>query len=99
MQVFNVQIFGTDAEIFMKMSCADKKKWIKEKTNQKDNTLIEDFLKTVKLGDAECDGCKKAKNEQPKTNTPEVTAATEPADITGNGSGASDKRRNKPTRD
>ena len=30
MQVFNVQIFGNDAEIFMKMSCADKKKWIKE---------------------------------------------------------------------
>lgn len=100
MQVFNVEIWGEDADNFMALSCADKKEWIKKHSNQQSDELIEEFLKSVNRGnDDECHGCKKAKNEQPKTNTPEVTAATEPADITGNGSGASDKRRNKPTRD
>ena len=100
MQVFNVEIWGEDADNFMALSCADKKEWIKKHSNQQSDELIEEFLKSVNRGnDDECHGCKKAKNEQPKTNTPEVTAAIEPVDVAGNGSGASDKRRNKPTRD
>ena len=100
MQIFNIEIFGETADKFMAMSCADKKKFIKENSNQQSDELIEQFLKSVNRGnDDECHGCKKAKNEQPKTNTPEVTAAIEPANVAGNSSGASDKRRNKPTRD
>jgi len=98
MQVFNVEIWGEDADNFMVLSCADKKEWIKKHSNQQSDELIEEFLKSVNRGnDDECHGCKKAKNEQPKTNTPEVTAAIEPVDVAGNGSGASNKRRNQPT--
>ena len=97
MQVFNVEIWGEDADNFMALSCADKKEWIKKHSNQQSDELIEEFLKSVNRGnDDECHGCKKAKNEQPKTNTPEVTAAIEPVDVAGNGSGASNKRRDKP---
>lgn len=97
MQVFNVEIWGEDADNFMALSCADKKEWIKKHSNQQSDELIEEFLKSVNRGnDDECQGCKKAKNEQPKTNTPEVTAAIEPVDVAGNGSGASNKRRDKP---
>jgi len=97
MQVFNVEIWGEDADNFMVLSCADKKEWIKKHSNQQSDELIEEFLKSVNRGnDDECHGCKKAKNEQPKTNTPEVTAAIEPVDVAGNGSGASNKRRDKP---
>ena len=99
MQVFNVEIWGEDADNFMALSCADKKEWIKKHSNQQSDELIEEFLKSVNRGnDDECHGCKKAKNEQPKTNTPEVTAAIEPADVAGDGSGASNKRGNKPVR-
>ena len=97
MQVFNVESWGEDADNFMALSCADKKEWIKKHSNQQSDELIEEFLKSVNRGnDDECQGCKKAKNEQPKTNTPEVTAAIEPVDVAGNGSGASNKRRDKP---
>lgn len=100
MDIFNIKIWGETADKFMAMSCADKKKFIKENSNQQSDELIDEFLKSVNRGnDEECHGCKEAKNEQPKTNTPEVTAAIEPANVAGNGSGASDKRRNKPTRD
>jgi len=97
MQIFNIEIFGETADKFMAMSCADKKKFIKENSNQQSDELIDEFLKSVNRGnDEECHGCKEAKNEQPKTNTPEVTAAIEPVDVAGNGSGASNKRRDKP---
>ena len=100
MQVFNVEIWGEDADNFMALSCADKKEWIKKHSNQQSDELIEEFLKSVNRGnDDECQGCKKAKNEQPKTNTPEVTAAVEPVDAPSDGKGGNHKRRDKPTRD
>jgi len=94
MQIFNIEIFGETADKFMAMSCADKKKFIKENSNQQSDELIEQFLKSVNRGnDDECHGCKKAKNEQPKTNAPEVTTATEPIDAKSDGKGGSNKRR------
>ena len=99
MQIFNIEIFGETADKFMAMSCADKKKFIKENSNQQSDELIEQFLKSVNRGnDEECHGCKKAKNEQPKTNTPEVTAAIEPIDAPSDGKGGNRKGGNKPTR-
>lgn len=93
MQVFNVEIWGEDADKFMALSCSDKKKWIKKHSNQQSDVLIEEFLKSVNRGnDDECHGCKQAKNEQPKTNAPEVTTATEPIDASGDGKGRSNKR-------
>lgn len=71
MQIFNVDIFGSDADWFMEQSCADKKTWIKKNTNVTDSELIDNFVKTCNRGkDDECAGCKKAKeNEQNNIST------------------------------
>jgi len=66
MQIFNIEIWGEDADKFMALSCAKKKEWIKTNTNQSDDAIIEVFLKAATRGnDDECHGCKEArKNEQ-----------------------------------
>ena len=98
MQIFNIEIFGETADKFMAMSCADKKKFIKENSNQQSDELIEQFLKSVNRGnDDECHGCKKAKNEQPKGNPETIAAATEPIGTTSDGKGGNRKGGNKPT--
>lgn len=63
MKIFNVEIFHSDADHFLALSCADKKEWIKENTNQTNDELIEEFIKTVVKGEDECAGCKKAKSK------------------------------------
>ena len=99
MVIFNVEIWQKDADNLMALSCADKKKWIKTHTNQQNDTLIEEFLKSVNRGnDEECHGCKQAKNEQPKGNAETIAAATEPIDATSDGKGGNRKGGNKPTR-
>jgi len=97
MNIGKTEIYGADADAFMALSCDDKKVWIKENTPHKSDDEIQGIIDSLIRGnDEECHGCKEAKNEQPKTNTPEVTAAIEPVDVAGNGSGASNKRRDKP---
>ena len=62
MEIFNIQIFGETADNFMKLSCAKKKEFVKKNTNQKNDILIDEFLKAVVRGnDEECKGCKDAK--------------------------------------
>lgn len=62
MQVFNVHIYGKDADWFMNLGCAKKKDWIKANTNQTNEDLIDKFVKNCNRGnDDECLDCKKAK--------------------------------------
>ncbi len=62
MQIFNVHIYGKDADWFMALGCAKKKEWIKANTNQTNETLIDNFVKNCNRGnDDECLDCKKAK--------------------------------------
>jgi len=75
MVVFNIEIWGEDADRFMALSCPNKKKWIKENTNQQNDALIDEFLKYAVRGtDDECAGCKKAKADASiaKTNAGSV---------------------------
>lgn len=44
MTVFNIELFGTDADWFCSLSNSDKFTWIKGNTNQTDDTLINEFL-------------------------------------------------------
>lgn len=61
MQIFDKQLFSTDAEKFLSWSCAVKKEWIKKNTNQQNDELIDEFIKTVRADGDECQGCKDAK--------------------------------------
>lgn len=63
MQIFDKQLFGSDAALFLSWDCATKKAWIKKNTNQQNDTLIEEFLKTVRPDGDECQGCKDAKQK------------------------------------
>ena len=62
MQVFNVHIYGKDADWFMSLGCDAKKDWIKANTNQTNETLIDNFVKNCNRGnDNECLDCKRTK--------------------------------------
>lgn len=44
MTIFNVELFGTDAEWFCNLSVSEQISWIRSNTNQNDDTLINEFL-------------------------------------------------------
>lgn len=45
MKIFNVEIYGKDAEWFCNLTKKEKYAWILAKTNQTNDKLINDFLK------------------------------------------------------
>lgn len=64
MTVFNIELFGTDAEWFCLLSNSDKFTWIKENTNQIDDTLINEFLASPLKNDKEyCFECRGKKEK------------------------------------
>lgn len=83
MTIFNLQIWGEDADKFMALSCAKKKEWIKANTNQQNDELIEEFIKAATRGnDDECQGCKDAKNKSNGTISKTVSSeVAKPATI------------------
>lgn len=103
MNIFNKQIFGSDAQWFLDQSCANKKKWIKENTNQQNDVLIDEFIKSVRPDkDGECQGCKDKKNETvAKTVPAEVANPVVDNDASGNsakGNNSVSRRPDKPKR-
>ena len=46
MTIFNIELFGTDADWFCTLSKSDQFAWIKTNTNQFNDDLINEFLKT-----------------------------------------------------
>lgn len=101
MQVFNVNIFGKDADWFMSLGCQAKKDWIKANTNQTNDDLIDKFVKNCNRGnDDECLDCKKAKSNA--TNNISSTVLTEEPSVSAIGedtaeSGAVDTPRQEPS--
>lgn len=83
MDIFNIKIWGVVADDFMALSCAKKKQWIKDHTNQKDDAQIELFLKHQVRGvdGYECGGCKEEKNAKANQSKPNEAANTKPAAI------------------
>lgn len=60
LKIFNVELFNEDVSFFCKLSRKEKTDWIKENTNQKNATLIKEFLdtyETLKKDNCGC-GCK-----------------------------------------
>lgn len=49
MEIFNVQIFGSDKDQWLEMSVEDKVEWIRKYTNQQDDAIIEEFINNPKI--------------------------------------------------
>lgn len=95
MQIFDVQIFGSDADWFVAQCKKDQKKWILAKTGQKDEALIDKFLENVNRGKDECTDCKKHKtttnNGERKTVPAKAKSAPESQHTPLDSGGADDK--------
>ena len=46
MTIFNVELFGSDAEWFCNLSVSEQITWIRNNTNQVNDALINEFLST-----------------------------------------------------
>lgn len=74
MEIFNKQIFGSDADYFKQMSVIEQVEWIKTYTNQQNDDLINEFLSNIpENNDKNCLDC----GNKRKGISKEVTAYTE----------------------
>jgi hypothetical protein len=46
MTIFNIELFGSDADWFCNLTVSEQITWIKSNTNQVNDDLISEFLKT-----------------------------------------------------
>ena len=49
MDIFNLQIFGSDKEDWLKQSVEDKVEWIRKYTNQQNDEVIQEFINNPKI--------------------------------------------------
>lgn len=49
MQIFNVQIFGSDKEQWLLQTVEEKVEWIRKYTNQQNDAIIEEFINNPKI--------------------------------------------------
>lgn len=67
MQIFNVQIFGSDKEQWLLQTVEEKVEWIRKYTNQQNDAIIEEFVNNPKISNDKicltCGDKMKAKEE------------------------------------
>lgn len=51
MEIFGKQIFGEDKEFWLAQSAEWKVEWIRQYTNQQDDSIIEEFINNPKISD------------------------------------------------
>lgn len=98
MQIFDKHLFDTDAKWFREACKVEQKKWILENTNQKDESLIEEFLNSkMNEGKEECQSCKDKKNDSniSKGNDAENATINQSDSSSKSGIGDSPKRPKK----
>jgi hypothetical protein len=94
MEIFGKHIFGTDAEQWLKLCKEQKKEWILKYTNQKDENLIDEFVKNPKISkECKCLDCGKNGNISKRVSE-EVEVGNENNSTSGNGKRRASKRRN-----
>jgi len=58
MEIFNKQIFGSDADWFLEQPTMAQVEWIKKHTNQQNDDIIDEFLSNITKGtDKNCLDC------------------------------------------
>jgi hypothetical protein len=95
-QIFNVQLFGSDADWFCNLSITKQVNWIRSNTNQLDDTLINEFLSNAVHNRQDyCFTCRGNKEKISiakiaengnisEGNEQEVTAVVEPTNVNAN---------------
>jgi hypothetical protein len=90
MTIFNIQLFGSDADWFCELSKTKQLAWVKANTNQNNDTVINEFLATCSnKKDDYCYTCRDNKQRVSiakivengnisKGNEQEVTTVVEP---------------------
>ena len=77
MEIFGKHIFGSDAEQWLKLPVLEQVNWIKSRTRQQNDDIINEFLANIPANnDKNCLNC----GNISKTISTEVTANTEPID-------------------
>jgi hypothetical protein len=93
MEIFGKHIFGTDADAWLKLCKEQKKEWILKYTNQKDENLIDEFVKNPKISkECKCLDCGKNGNISKRVSE-EVEVGNENNSTSGNGKRRASKRR------
>ena len=49
MEIFNVQIFGSDKDYWLSQTAEWKVEWIRNHTNQQNDAIIEEFINNIKI--------------------------------------------------
>lgn len=91
LEIFDKQIFESDADNWLNLCKEQKKEWILKHTNQADESLISEFINNSKINkDCKCLDCGKTKKNGnfSKANANEITVV-EPIEV-----GAAGKRNN-----
>jgi hypothetical protein len=95
MKIFNVSIFGEDADWFCEQPKNVQKDWILSNTNQSDDTLIDELLSNINRGnDCDCGCAKCEKNGNISKNNVNETAIVEPTEVGNDGKRGNRKRGN-----
>tara|TARA_R110000868_G_scaffold385054_1_gene652786 strand:+ start:1043 stop:1357 length:315 start_codon:yes stop_codon:yes gene_type:complete len=96
MTIFNVELFGSDADWFCNLSITEQVNWIRSNTNQVDDALINEFLSNSLHNRHDyCFTCRGKKEKVSiakivengnisSRNEQEVTAIVEPTSVNAN---------------
>jgi hypothetical protein len=97
MEIFNKQIFGSDAESFLTLCKEEKKQWILDNTSQKNDILIDEFIKNPKISkECKCLDCGKNKSNESNPISAKASKVAKPINTTRNSAKDSNKRQSKP---
>jgi hypothetical protein len=95
MDIFNVQIFGSDKDAFLALCKESKKKWILKNTIQRNETEIDAFINNPKVSkDCKCVNCGKNGNKSSGISK-EVNESVELTDVAGTNAKDSTFRQRK----
>jgi hypothetical protein len=99
MEIFGKHIFGSCAEAWLKLCKEQKRDWILKRTNQKDETLITEFINNPQISkECKCLDCGKNKVNEPNGISKEVATTTESIETGADSVGDSVKRQPKSKR-
>jgi len=90
MEIFGKHIFGTDTEQFLQLPVLEQVQWIKSKTKQQNDDIIDEFLSNIPTNnDKNCLNC----GNISKTIPTEVEPSSEVVSTSRNGKRGANKGR------
>lgn len=94
-EIFGKIIYGSDAELWLKLCKQEKKDWILKNTNQKNEVLIDEFINNPSISkNCKCVNCGKNVNIS-KTDVNEIATVSEVVKPPRNSRRTNSQRRNQ----